>query len=737
MEQERLLELLGEMSLEEKINQLFQGSGSFYEEEGIATGPASQQGFSERTIREAGSVLSIVGAENTKRIQKLHMENHPHHIPLVFMADIINGYKTAFPIPLAQGAAFNPQVARTGAEVAAKEASVAGIHVTFSPMVDLVRDARWGRVMESTGEDVYLNSVYAKALVEGYQGDDPKNPGKIGACVKHFAAYGAPTAGRDYNNVELSERTLRDDYLPAYEAAIKAGALLVMTSFNTLNRVPSTANRWLLRQILRGEMGFQGAVISDWAAIEEIMHHGLTENRKEAAGLALEAGTDIDMMTNCYSNYLKELIEEGAVEEKLLDEAVLRVLELKNKLGLFENPYKDADEETEKDVFLCPEHRQKAKEAAKETFVLLENDGILPLKKEEKTAFIGPYTEEKSIIGAWSIFAEEKDAVSVREGVAAYGAEAVFAKGCELLEPGTSLQGMNRLYTGIRSREEEEIQLAQAVETAGKADRVVLCIGEHMAQTGEAASRADITIPERQKRLLSEIANVNKNIVVVLFTGRPLDLREIKELARAILVVWMPGTEGGNAIAEVLYGETSPSGKLPMSFPYAVGQVPVFYSEFSTGRRMNQEHPENRFQSRYLDIPNEPLYPFGYGLSYTEFTCSDIRLSKEKLARGGELTASVSVKNIGERRGKAVIQMYIRDNAGSVARPVRELKGFQKIWLEPGEEKEIVFTITEDMLKFHDIHMEYVAEAGSFTVFIGDDSRAQNRADFELIEERR
>lgn len=733
MEQQRILELLGEMSLEEKINQLFQGNGSFYEGGSVATGPASEQGFSEKTIQEAGSVLSIVGAENVKNIQKAHMEKHPHHIPLIFMADIINGYKTAFPIPLAQGAAFNPRVAKEGAEVAAKEASAAGIQVTFSPMVDLVRDARWGRVMESNGEDAYLNSVYAKALVEGYQGDDPKQPGKIGACVKHFAAYGAPVAGRDYNNVELSERTLRDDYLPAYEAAVRAGALLVMTSFNTLNRMPSSANKWLLRDILRGEMGFEGAVISDWAAIEEIRNHGVAKDRKEAAKMALLAGTDIDMMTTCYSNYLKELIESGELDEELLDEAVLRVLELKNKLGLFENPYKDADEEAEKKVLLCPEHRRKAKEAAKETFVLLENDGILPLKKEETTAFIGPFTEEKAIIGAWSIFADEKDAVSIKEGVMAYGAGAVFAKGCDSLEPGAVIPGMNFIYESSKTQAEAQALLDEAVETARRAEKVVLCIGEHMAQTGEAASRADITIPEGQKKLLKEIARVNKNIVVVLFNGRPLDIREIKELAKAVLVVWMPGTEGGNAIAEVLYGETAPSGKLPMSFPYAVGQVPVFYNEFKTGRRMNPDQPENRFQSRYMDIPNEPLYSFGYGLSYTEFSCSGVRLSSDKLERNGQITASVTVKNIGNRKGAETIQLYIRDEEGSVVRPVRELRGFEKLWLDPGEEKEIRFTITEDMLKFHDINMNYTAEPGRFTVFVGDSSRTRNQTEFCLV----
>ena len=598
--------------------------------------------------------------------------------------------------------------------------------VLLGPGVNICRTPLNGRSFEYMGEDPYLSGRMVVPYVKGVQSNG------VAACVKHFAAYGAPTAGRDYNNVELSERTLRDDYLPAYEAALKAGALLVMTSFNTLNRIPSSANKWLMRQVLREEMGFKGTVISDWAAIEEIMYHGAAMDRKEAARLALEAGTDIDMMTTCYANYLKELIEEGKVDEKLLDEAVLRVLELKNKLGLFENPFKDADEEAEKELLLCADHREKAKEAAKETFVLLENNGILPLKKEEKVAFIGPYTEEKAIIGAWSIFAREEDAVSIEEGVTAYGGNAVFEKGCELISEGASIQGMNRLYTGTGMAENREKKLLKAVKAAKEADKVVLCIGEHMAQTGEAASRGDITIPENQITLLEKIAEVNQNIVVVLFSGRPLDLRKVKTLAKAILVVWMPGTEGGSAIAEVLYGETPPSGKLPMSFPYAVGQVPVFYSEFHTGRRMDPAHPENRFQSRYMDIPNEPLYPFGYGLSYTEFSYSVVTLSKTELIRGGELKASVLLKNVGKSRGSEVVQMYIRDDVGSVARPIRELKGFQKLWLNAGEEKEVSFTITEDMLKFHDINMNNIAEAGKFTVFIGSDSRTQNQAEFVL-----
>ena len=734
MEQQKLIALLNDMSLEEKINQLFQANVNFYDKGSIVTGPIEEQGFTQKTVREAGSVLSLLGAENIKKVQKEHMENHPHHIPLVFMADIINGYKTIFPIPLAQGAAFNPEVARIGAEVAARESAATGLHVTFSPMVDLVRDARWGRVMESTGEDTYLNCEYAKAQVIGYQGDDPKAPGRIGACVKHFAAYGAPDAGREYNNVELSERTLRDDYLPAYEAAIKAGALLVMTSFNTLNHVPSTANKWLMRQVLRKEMGFNGVLISDWAAIDEIRKHGACEDKKGAAKLAIEAGTDIDMMTTCYSNHLKELIEEGVVDEALVDEAVLRILELKNKLGLFENPYKDADEEAEKALFLCKEHRLAAKEAAKETFVLLKNNKrMLPLAKEEKVAFIGPYIDEKGIIGAWSMFADENDSVTIREAVEKYGANAIFSKGCDTLPAGTEILSMDKYHKNTHTKAEEDAMIGEAVETALKADKVVLCIGEHRTQSGEGGSRGDITIPKHHKRLLKEVARVNKNIIVVLFNGRPLDIRKIKELAKAILVVWMPGTEGGSAITEVLYGETSPSGKLPMSFPYSVAQAPMHYDEFRSGRQVNPENPDYRFQCKYLDMPNEPLYPFGFGLSYTEFSYSDVKLSADTMTKEGSITASIMLKNTGRYEGAEAVQLYICDEAGSVVRPVRELKGFQKVWLKPGEEKEVTFTITEEMLKFYDINMEYVAEKGCFTVYIGGDSTTRNQAAFRFV----
>lgn len=733
MEQSKLQELLKDMSLEEKINQLFQGAGYFYEDGTVSTGPVADQGYSEKTFREAGSVLGIVGAKTLHKLQEQHMKNHPHHIPMVFMADIINGYKTIFPIPLAQGAAFNPEIARKGAEVAAAEAAATGLHVTFSPMVDMAKDARWGRVMESTGEDAFLNSQYAKAMVEGYQGENPAAPGKIGACVKHFAAYGAPTAGREYNTVELSERTLRDEYFLAYQAAIDAGVTLVMTSFNTLNRIPSSANKWLMRDVLRKEMGFDGVLISDWAAIEEIMNHGAAGNRKEAAKLAMEAGVDMDMVTTCYCNYLKELIEEGAVSEGLLDEAVMRVLKLKNLLGLFENPFKDGSEESEKALLLCDKHRKIAREAAAETFVLLKNEEQQqPLQKDETVAFIGPYTMRQETNGSWSIFGETKDNVTIREGVEAKKAKAVFAKGCEILNAGERIIGFSSKDSNQTPIEEAAKMQEEALELAKNAQKVVLCIGEHFMHTGEAASRGDITVPRIQLDLLREVSRVNKNVSVVLFTGRPLDIREIQPYAKSILVVWMPGTEGGNAIADVLYGDKTPSGKLPMCFPYAVGQVPVFYNEFRTGRHYDGKPTDNRFVSMYLDMPNDPLYTFGYGLTYTDFTYSDITLSKKEFTEGETLTASIKVKNTGKRAGAQVMQMYITDDASSVVRPVRELKGFEKIWLEAGQEKEVTFTITTDLLKFHDIDMNYVAEPGTFHVYIGDSSKAETAAEFAL-----
>lgn len=734
MELTALKELLKDMSLEEKINQLLQLPSSFFEE-GVITGPAQELGIEEENVRQAGSCLSVIGAGTLKKIQDEYMAKQPHRIPMLFMCDIINGYRTVFPIPLAQGCTFDPELVEECAQAAAREAAASGLHVNFSPMADLVRDPRWGRVMESTGEDVYLNSRMAKAMVKGYQGDNLADKGRIAACLKHFAAYGAPTGGRDYNNVELSERTLREDYLPAYKAAVDAGCALVMTSFNSLNRIPSSANRELLRGILREEMGFDGVIISDWAALNELLVHGIAKDEEEAAYLGIEAGVDIDMTTNIYVTQLKKLVEKGRISTDLIDEAVFRVLQLKNRLGLFENPYKDGDEAAEQELHLCEEHRRLSRICAEESFVLLKNDGVLPLPKEgSKIAFIGPYTEAKGISGSWSFFADEKDNVSLREGIEKKlgTGRFVFETGCGILEPGEKIIGFKGESCNSLSVEETRASLKRAVEEARKADIVVLAVGEHKDFTGEGTSSAMINIPEHQMELLRKIREVNENIVVVLFNGRPLELKEVSSLARAVLDVWMPGTEGGPAIANVLFGDVNPSGRLSMSFPYSVGQVPVFYSEFSTGRPFAGDYREGRFASKYRDIPNAPLYPFGYGLSYTQFTYSGVELDSDRMDRDGTIRARVTVTNSGTRAGWETVQLYIRDLAGSVIRPVRELKGIKRVWLEPSESLEAVFEIRPDMLKFYGADMTYDCEPGQFKVFIGSDSTTENQAQFTL-----
>lgn len=736
MDREKLIELLEDMSLEEKIDQLLQVCSYYYEKEGVITGPENEAGFSEEEIQNAGSVLGGGGAKLLRRIQENYMKKQPHHIPLLFMADVINGYRTIFPIPLAQGATFNPEIVEKAAAISAKESAASGLHLTFSPMVDLVRDARWGRVMESTGEDTFLNSRLSRAMVEGYQGKgELKEKGRIAACVKHFAGYGAPMAGRDYNTVELSERTLREDYLPAYQAGVNAGCATVMTSFNTLDRIPSTGNKKLLRDTLRGEMGFDGVIVSDWAAIEELIHHGMAGDKKEAAALAIEAGVDIDMMTTCYCGNLKSLVEEKKIDEALINEAVLRILELKNKLGLFENPYKDASEADEAEIILCKEHRETAKAAAIESMVLLKNDNILPLQKEgQSVAVIGPHVDNKWISGVWSIFAKIDENVTVQEGIKNLGIDNVtFSKGCGFIDPDSGIGTYHKNQNVLEDGKVAEKLLEEAIQNAKKADVVVMPLGEIAIQSGEASSRTNIDIPKVQMDLFEKIYEVNKNIVVVLFNGRPLTIKPISEKAKAVLEVWLPGTEGGNAIAEVLFGDANPSGKLSMSFPYNVGQVPIYYSEFHTGRPYSDEQKDVKYLSKYLDVPNAPLYPFGYGLSYTNFDISKVTLDKSELSKGESIEASIHIKNTGKVTGKEVVQMYIQDKKGSVARPVRQLKGFQKIELQPGEERKVTFTITEEMLRFYDINMNFTSEKGDFVVYIGNDSRTQNQQEFVLV----
>lgn len=736
MTEEKLQALLADMTLQEKIGQLMQLDASCFDDHGPVTGNAGELGVDAAVLPLAGSILGAVGAEQTAGLQALCMAAQPHHIPLLFMADIINGYKTAFPIPLALGCTFDPGAGETVGDVMAREAAAAGLHVTFAPMVDLVRDARWGRVMESTGEDPCLNSRMAAGMVRGIQGGGPGCTGHLGACTKHFAGYGAPDAGREYNNVELSERTLRQDYLPAYKAAIDAGSAMVMTSFNTLNRVPATANTWLMQDVLRGEMGFDGVLVSDWNAIGELIPHGVAGDKKQAARLAMAAGVDMDMMSGCYPAALGELVGEGSVSAQQIDTAVLRILTLKNKLGLFENPYRTVGAAAEKSDILTPENRAKARKIAAESMVLLENkNDFLPLTPGEDVAFIGPYVDEQRILGAWSFFANPADCVTLRQGVEEKTDAAAFAPGCGLLNPGQTVCGFRYNVSSTSTMAEEDALIAAAVKLAAGKSKVVLALGEANIQTGEGGSRGDITLPAIQQRLLDAVYAVNRNLAVVVFAGRPLDIRALQGKAKSILYAWMPGTEGGHALADVLYGDAAPQGRLSMSLPYCVGQVPVCYSELRTGRHSEDgENPQNRFFSKYSDIPNSPLYPFGYGLGYTCFGYSDVRLSADTLGTGGAetLTASVTVENTGDRPGVETVQLYLTDEVASAARPGRELKGFQRVGLQPGERKEISFAITGELLKFYDIHMNFTAEKGAFTVWIGPDSRTKNGARFTL-----
>lgn len=739
MTEEQLSSLLNDMTTKEKINQMIQLYGSFYEKgTSVVTGPISDtigaMKLSEDEISQIGSALSVVGAKETKEMQRHYLEKQPHKIPLLFMADIINGYRTIIPIPIAQACSFNPEMVQNSAAMVAKESAVAGVHVTFSPVADLARDPRWGRVMETAGEDPYLNCVMTEAVVKGYQGENLLGKGSIAACIKHFAGYGAPVAGREYNNVELSERTLNEFYLPGYAAGIKAGAALVMTSFNTLDHIPSTGNQKLMKEILRQKMKFEGVLISDWNAIGEMIAFDFAEDEKEAAELAMKAGVDIDMMSSCYASSLEELIKEGIISNEELDESVIRILRLKNDLGLFENPYKDADEELEEKIILCDDHRILAKEAAKETFVLLKNEGILPLdENNSETIYIGPYVNATNTNGNWAIFGQEEDTVTLRKGILnVTGNPSIpFYEGCSMLNPDEYILDLNRRKSIGLSAEENARLIETAVSAAKTAKTVVLALGEHHGHSGEAGSRAIPELPDIQKKLFNSIYEVNQNIIVVLYSGRPLIITEIAKKAKAILQVWFPGTEGGNAVAEVLYGRTAPSGKLCMSFPYAVGQIPVFYNEHGVGRPQSGEH-EERFYSCYLDIPNEPLYPFGYGLSYTEFSYGEGRLDKQSMKKGEKITASITVENIGQYEGKEIVQLYIHDCKASTVRPVKELKGFQKIALNPGEKRVVSFAITEEMLRFYTKNMLYASEPGEFEVMLGTDSTVTRKMIFRL-----
>ncbi|MFG6150529.1 glycoside hydrolase family 3 N-terminal domain-containing protein [Halobacillus sp. B23F22_1] len=717
MNENQLTSLLEQMTTEEKVGQLIQLATPFLKgasDGGQITGPMVGMGITEEVVKNTGSVLGASGAKEIKNIQESHLKDNRLGIPLLFMSDIVHGYKTIFPVPLAIGCSWDLDLAERSAEIAAVEAAVSGIHVTFAPMVDLVRDPRWGRVMESTGEDPYLNSEFARAFVRGFQGDFANDNQRVASCVKHFAAYGAAEGGRDYNTVDMSEWQLRENYLPAYKAALDEGCEMVMTAFNILNGVPSTGNKTLMRDLLRNEWGFDGVLISDWGAVKELIPHGVAEGEKEAARKALEAGVDIEMMTECYVNHVQQLIEEGSLTENLVDEAVLRILKLKQKLGLFDNPYRGADERLERELILSKQHRDSARELAAKSAVLLKNEQVLPLERSQKIALIGPFADNHDILGPWSWLGAQEDTITLDKGIQSYASEVKIAEGSSV-------------------ESSSSVQLDLALKAAEQSDVIVLALGESSDMSGEAGCRADIRLPQVQLELIQEMKQLNKPIVTVLFNGRPLELHGVIDETDALLEAWYPGTEGGQAVADLLYGTSNPSGRLAMSIPHSVGQVPVYYNHYNTGRPKNAPDAQERFVSQYLDSPNGPLFPFGYGLSYTTFTYSEVTISSQELREGETLTITTRITNSGEKAGEEVVQLYVRDTAGEVVRPMKELKNFERVSLYPGEEKVVIFTLKEEDLRYYHSNLEYKSDPGHFEVLVGPNSKQTSSSAFQLV----
>lgn len=695
----RVDSLLALMTLEEKIGQM-----TLFTTDWGSTGPTIREGYTE-DIRKGrcGALFNSHTAKFTRELQRIAVEETRLKIPLIFGYDVIHGYKTIFPIPLGEAASWDLEAIEKSARIAATEAAAAGLHWTFAPMVDLSRDPRWGRVMEGAGEDTWLGCRIAEARVRGFQGKGIGNTDAVMACVKHYAAYGAPTAGRDYNTVDMSERFFREYYLPPYEAAVKAGAPTVMTSFNDYDGVPASGNRYLLTDILRGEWGFKGFVVTDYTSMNEMVYHGVVANEKEAGELSLHAGVDMDMQGAVYHRFLAQSVRENKASLDAIDEAVRRILRLKFQLGLFENPYKFCDENREKRVLLSTEHRAAARDVARKSVVLLKNDNnVLPLSKTANIAVIGPLADNKAdLIGNWSGAGDGNSCVSLLEGIKAVcKGEVTYEEGCEV--ESTRKTGYIR-----------------AIDLAKKADVIVVAIGEKAMMSGEAACRTEIGIPGVQEELAIGLAALGKPVVVVLMNGRPLAIPTLNDRATAILEAWWLGTETGNALADILFGDYNPSGKLPMTFPRSVGQVPIYYNEKSTGRPFD---PNSKWTSKYIDSPNTPLFPFGYGLSYTTFEYAEPKPNKTTFKKGEPLKISVTVRNTGKRAGEEVVQLYLRDLVGSVTRPVRELKGFRKIMLQPGEAKTVEFTLTDTDLSFYRKDMTFGSEPGEFDIMVGGNS---------------
>lgn len=712
--------LLRQMTLEEKIGQLNQYTG-----DNAATGPITINPNKQTEIKQGliGSMLNILGTKYTRQYQELAMQSRLK-IPLLFGQDVIHGYKTTFPIPLAEAASWDLEAMELTARIAATEAAAAGIHWTFAPMVDISRDPRWGRVMEGAGEDTYLGSKIAYARVKGFQGN-LGDVTSVMACVKHFAAYGAAVGGRDYNSVDMSNRMLWETYLPPFKAALDAGAATFMNSFNDLNGIPATGNAYLQRDILKGKWNFKGFVVSDWGSIGEMVNHGYAKDNKEAALAAITAGSDMDMESNAYRYHLAQLVKEKKVPMALIDDTVKRILRKKFEMGLFDDPFKFNNEEREQKALNNPEHRKVARAMAAKSIVLLKNEkGILPLSKSTKTiAFIGPLVKEyKQNMGFWSVELPEldytKEIVSQWDGLqnkVGKETQLLYAKGCDI--EGDSKEGF-----------------AEAIAVANQADVVILSIGERRDQSGEAKSRSNLRLPGVQEELVKAIQATGKPVVVLINAGRPLIFNWTADQVPAILYTWWLGSEAGNAIADVLFGDYNPSGKLPMSFPREEGQIPIYYNHFNTGRPAPNETATN-YVSAYIDLKNSPKFPFGYGLSYTTFKYSDLQLSKKVMKKNETITVSFTLTNTGKFDGEEVVQLYLKDQVGSVVRPVKELRDFQKVFLKAGASQKITFTVDKEKLAFYNAKLEWAPEPGAFEVQLGASSADIRLKDnFELLQ---
>ena len=715
--------LMKKMTIDEKIGQLNLLVGGE-----ATTGSVVSTGVEDKIRKgQVGGIFSVTSPQRIRKVQELAINNSRLKIPIIFGLDVIHGYRTAFPIPLALAASWDMQLIERSARMAAQEASADGLNWTFSPMVDISRDPRWGRIAESSGEDPFLGSAIAKAMVKGYQGDDLSKNNTLMACVKHFALYGASEAGRDYHSVDMSRIKMYNDYFPPYKAAVDAGVGSVMSSFNDVEGIPATGNKWLLTDVLRKQWGFKGMVVSDYTSVNEMIDHGLGDLQAVSA-LSLKAGLDMDMVGEGFLTTLKKSLQEGKVTQAEIDNACRRILEAKYKLGLFDDPYRYCDDNRAKTEIFTDATRKIARETATRTFVLLKNqNNTLPLQRKGTIALVGPLANSKeNMVGTWAVSAEPSKATSLLDGlkqVAGSNVNIVYARGANVTED-SALEARTSIFGKLMERDNRNADtlIAEALKAAAGADVIVAAMGELAEMTGEASSRTDLNLPRSQKKLLEALIATGKPVVMVLFTGRPLSIVEEDAKLPAILNVWFGGSEAGPAIADVLFGDQNPSGKITATFPRNVGQIPIYYSYRNTGRPLQGDNFQ-KFRSNYLDVSNTPLYPFGYGLSYTSFNYSDIVLSSAKMKGNQQLIAKITVTNSGKVAGEEVVQLYIRDKVASNTRPLKELKGFQKILLQPGESKQVSFTVSTEELKFYNHELKHIWEAGEFEIMIGGNSR--------------